>query len=293
MADDFITDLMLLSKNATKLARKLGEFEGTPDAFAAKVLKGIEVEGQAIIQGHITEALLLAKEYAIPEFEEPLRMAFAKPDILITKRAGIKIDAVKKVGSWAELGAGIKAARLALGITGRLSAKKASDFWRERIYRPAREGLQRPRVFKKLSKWSYYKGYKGRRTQSTFDYRTYGIKKYYETIRTRLRMWHGKAPYWLWIEHGNHSGEGGTSYPACGPTNFVARAEVSLNRLYEQKMFALIEQFTEAVGEEIKAFLQNPQGYEPGTYLADFEYLGTRFQISAGKQGEISVTKVS
>ena len=293
MANELSTDFMLLSKNAAKLARTLGEFEGTPDAFAAKVLEDMQVEGQAVIQGHITEALMLAKEYAIPEFEEPLRMAFAKPEILITSRAGIKINAKRVAGSWAELGAGIKAARLALGVTGRLSAKKASDFWRERIYRPAREGLQRPRIFKKLSKWSYYKGYKGRRTQSTFDYRKYGIEKYYETIRTRLGMWHGKAPYWLWIEHGNHSGEGGTPYPVGSPTNFVARAEVSLNRLYEQKILALMDQFTEAVGEEIKAFLLNPQGYEPGTHLAEFEYLGTRFQISAGKQGEISVTKVS
>jgi len=286
---DLIEDLLLLSKNAAKLARKLSDWEGKVEQFTEIAAQKVRELGIAIIQDEITRALIEAPEFAYPPLEDRLRAVFSSPEIIKTRREGVRI-AAELAGTPTDLWEGIERARQSLGIGHTLDIQRASVFWKERIYRPAREGLQRPRSFKKLSKWSYYKGYKGRRTQETFDYQMYAREKYDATIAARLGSWAGKAPFWILIDQGNLGGnKGGTPYPTNGPTNFVKVAQARLNQLYRQIMIDITEQFMGALSQEVVSFLENPVDYEPGTILGNFEYAGRAYTITAQAGGEIGV----
>ena len=288
---DFIKSLELLSKNSAKLARKLSEWEGKVEQFADVALREVRENSTIIIQEEITNALEKAPEFAYPPLEERLRAIFSNPEIVKSRGRGGGIRlAVELAGTQTDLKEGIDRARQNLGIGQTLDVQKASLFWRERIYRPAREGLRRPRKFKKLSKWSYYKGYKGRKTQETFDYQAYAREKYDATIAARLGSWAGKAPYWILIDKGNHAGKGGEAYPKNGPTNFVGIAESRLNQLYRSVILEITERFMGALSQEVLSFLTNPAEYEPGTVLGNFEYASKAYTITAQAGGEIGVT---
>jgi len=278
-------DLKFISRNAAKLARKLSEFVGTPEMLAAMAANRIIDEALSIILEELERAINVrpmtgkVSEYSHPLLREKLIEVFSNPAILtITRdRIDIRTQAFLLGGNAGDLQQGIDAAREVLGL-GRLDHARALEFWRERIYRPAREGLVRPRRFKKNV------GVAGQK--EAFDYAGYGIMKYETTIETRVSFWGEKAPYWIWLNYGSTGG-----YPEYRPTNFVEKAEKRISNLYTNAIIQLTNEFTNAITAEIQAFLLNPQTYEPGTELARFEMEGAEFMLGVTPTGELAVRR--
>lgn len=281
---DLQSNLTAISKNSAKLARKLSDFEGSTALFAGMVASEIMDDAYGILLGTLRSAIAESEEYSLPEFSNRLLDVFSRPGIItITKdRVDIYGGAIRIAGDWGDLQTGIAAARASLNL-GKLDQGKALDFWRERIYRPAREGLKRPRLFKKNV------GISGQK--SPFDYLGYGIMKYGETIDRRLQFWGSKAPYWLWLNFGNT--QQGPAYPVVRPTHFVRRAENQIDALYRQEIIRITDEFTNAISEEVEAFLRNPDSYTPGQELARFEAAAGNFSLNVTPAGQLGVRRIS
>jgi hypothetical protein len=283
---EFIGDIQFLGRNAAKLARKLGEFAGDTTMFLSMAASNLEGHDSEILLSNLADAIFESGEYNDPAFVDMLMSVFSDPAMIIYTRTGVDIKnpAMLIAGNWGDLWQGIHAARAELGL-GMLDREKAALFWKERIYRPAREGLVRPAFFKKNT--GYYKGAK-RGEKIAYDYSAYGIMKYRATIEARMAAWGGKAPYWLWLNYGN---AGGGEYPTVKPTEFVEKSEVQINILLEAEMLDLINEFTDAVNDEVENFLTHPRSYEPGSELARFEFAEAQFVLGVSPTGELSIRR--
>lgn len=282
---DFQSDLTSISKNSAKLARKLSEFEGSTTLFAGMVANEIMDDAYTILLGNLSAAIAESKEYTLPELSGKLIEVFSRPGIITITKDKVDIfgGAIRIAGDWGDLWMGVNAARAALGVGQKLSKNRALAFWRERIYRPAREGLKRPRLFKKNVGVSTQK--------SAFDYSSYGIMKYGSTLDVRLSFWGSKAPYWLWLNFGN--AQTGAGYPVVRPTHFIGAAEIEIDALYRQEILRLTEEFTNAVSAEVEAFLENPQAYKPGQELAKFEAAAGTFRLGVTPTGQLGVRRIN
>lgn len=297
---DLSTSLRLTSQNAAKLVSRLTQYEYN---IAKGVLAGnaadlVLDEALQILLEELLKAIEIgSKEFNYPGLKDGLIKAFSNPAIIHFEPDRVKILANEIAGDSGDLAMGIAAARAELGL-GYLSADKAAEFWEHRIYRPAREGLKRPRRFKK--NLSYYKdrvvrtGKPGRpKSRKPFDYQLYGLEKYKRTMEARLNAWANKAPYWIWLNYGNHAGEGGKPYPQSGPTHFVEKAEQRILVIFEAAMVEVSQQLAEAITAEIQDFLLNPENYQPGQHLATIETSAGKFDIGVTRTGRVGVRSIS
>ncbi len=289
---EFAKDLTFLSRNAAKLAKKLGEFEGNAEMLRGIVAGRISGEASGILVEELRKAIITSKEYNDPIFAGQLEMVFSNPAMIRITRAGASImpQAMILAGTWGELQYGIESAKAVLGL-GRLGRAKALEFWKHRIYRPARENLKIPQRFKKSK--GFYKGAK-RGERKPFDYQRYGMEKYSMTLETRKSYWGDKAPYWLWLNFGNEGrgGGGGKAYPPVKPTNFIAHAERRITSLMEQRIIEITQEFTDAISREVEGFLRNPQAYQPGHELDRFRLGGAEFTIGVTPTREVGVRRI-
>jgi hypothetical protein len=197
---------------------------------------------------------------------------------LLWEKVNFRLGATLHAGSTATLIEGIHTARAELGL-GRLTPEQALEFWTHRIYRPAREGLVRPTRFKKNIG-------RGKQQPGTrFDYVGYAKKTYRKTIKARIQTWGALAPYWIWLDKGT------SGYPKKGGTNFIMKAEAEATTLYKQELINFIEAFATAINKEIRDFLLNPQGYEPGTHLGFLETARGNYRISVTPTGQLGIRR--
>ena len=286
---EFAKDLGYLSRNAAKLAKKLGELEGNTEMLRGIVASRISDEAIGILLEELRKAIIDSKEYNDPLFAGPLERVFSNPAMIRVTRSGVSImpQAMILAGTWGELQYGVDAAKAMLGL-GRLGRAEALEFWKHRIYRPARENLKIPRRFKK--NLGFYKGAK-KGERKPFDYQRYGLEKYSMTLEARKSSWGTKAPYWLWLNFGNE-GSGGKAYPPVKPTHFIAHAERRITSLVEQRIIEITNEFTDAISEEVVSFLRNPQAYQPGQVLDRFMIGGAEFTIGVTPTRELGVRRI-
>ncbi len=289
MLVDLEQNIQFINRNAAKLSRLVGEFAGSTEMFITMAVDNMEGRDQQILLDNLEAAIVQSGEYDYPEFRERLFAVFSNPAIISYSTKGVSIsrNAKKIAGSSGDLRQGIDAARSELGL-GKLTREQAALFWKERIYRPAREGLVRPRYFKKNV--GYYKGAK-RGEKIPFDYASYGIMKYRATIETRLVAWEDKAPFWIWLNYGNLGD--GSEYPSVSPTGFVERSKAEINLILEDEILSLTQEFTEALSTEIESFLRNPKAYQPGQELSRFDIGNVRFRLGVTATRELSVRRIS
>lgn len=300
MSDKLSASLRRIAQNAAKLVSRLTEYEyqEVKGILAGRAAELVLDDAMLALIDELTRAIESgSKEFNYPGLREGLITAFSKPYILQFEPEKVRILAREVAGDDGDLALGIAAARAELSV-GHLSADKAAEFWEHRIYRPAREGLKRPRRFKKNLK--YYKskkirtGQRGRpKTRKPFDYQAYGIEKYKKTVEARLNAWSNKAPYWIWLNYGNHGGEGGSPYPKTGPTHFVEKAEQRILVLYKEAFAQVAQELAEAITAEVQDFLINPESYQPGQHLAVIETAAGKFNIGVTRGGRVGVRSIS
>lgn len=300
VAGDIAASLRRTSQNAAKLVSRLNlyEYEVAKGILAGRAADLILDEALKILIEELIKAIESgSREFDYPGLREGLITAFSHPAILLFEPDRVKVLANEVAGDSGDLGLGIAAARSELGL-GYLSPDKAAEFWEHRIYRPAREGLKRPQRFKK--NLSYYKSKTVRNKESgksekrkPFDYQAYGLEKYKRTVEARLKAWSNKAPYWIWLNYGNHGGEGGAPYPETGPTHFVEKAEQRIMAIFETAMIEITQELADAITAEVQDFLTNPDNYQPGQHLATVETSAGKFNIGVTRGGRVGVRSIS
>ena len=285
MPTPFTNELRAMSKNASKLVRKLSDAEtvvgGRSAEIEAIVGEEIREDVRRILLKHLRRALTINAEFNFPLLRRQLIRAFSNDEImtLTGDKIDLRLGATIHAGSNATLMEGIHTARAELGV-GVLSPEQALEFWTHRIYRPAREGLVRPTRFKKNI------GRGKQQPKQKFDYVGYAKKAYRRTILARIQSWGALAPYWIWLDKGT----GG--YPKKGGTNFIMKAEAEATALYRKRLIDFIEQFGAAITKEIRDFLLNPQGYAPGTHLGFLETARGNYRISVTATGQLGIRRV-
>ncbi len=279
MPGDFTADLKFMQRNSAKLARMLGDVEITPQLIAAIAGERIREKALETVMEHLRDAIQRSKEFSYQPLHRHLLSVFDNPALIRFTREGIQLrrQALLVAGNEGALMDGIEMARAELGV-GLLSPERALEFWRERIYRPAREGLTRPRRFKKNV------GVGGQ--ASAFDYVGYAKRKYSLTIRKRIQSWGALAPYWIWLDKGS------SGYPPGGGTNFIASATRKINEMFKTEIGKVGAEYAEAITNEVRAFLQSPEGYEPGQFLGTVTVGEKSFRLSVTPTGELGIRRV-
>jgi hypothetical protein len=119
----------------------------------------------------------------------------------------------------------------------------AARLWREKLYKPAREGIAPPEKAKKAKKTvssdtdklldELEKGFPGEKKK---DKIAEAKVKYRETIQNRLnKLDIDEAPFWELIDNGNTAFDE-VAYPVFGATNFVNEAERILSMLFRESI---------------------------------------------------------
>lgn len=259
-----------LTRNIAKLIRGLEE-ESIADLVAQKAAGTIYNDAKELLLSNLDTAIGQVEEYNYPAFSGPLRKCFSNEKILTFTRNGIEINAQSLVGTWEELEAGIQAGRNAIKSNKKLTPEQAAAFWRYRIYGPARlnripEGTEQFAAPKKRreSKRS------NKKPSKQYDYLGYGQEKYTATIAARKSAW-TRAPYWLWLENGNRTSpilESASPFPLNKPTRFVYNSKIAIQYMYRDAIINEAEKFTEGFESKLRRFFENPDAFEPGTFLA-------------------------
>jgi hypothetical protein len=249
-----------LTRSAAKLSRATMGEGFLAQQIAEKAAENIERHAREILLGELDKAITKVGEFDYPAFSIPLRRCFNKIGIITFSRRGININAFELVGTWEELEAGISAARAYLGVGKKLGPEDAALFWKWRIYKPAREGVEPKRYFLRETRSER----KRMRKKDRFDYRAYAERAYERTIKARQSAYGGKAPYWLWLDRGNAQPFEWLPYPRNSPTNFTYKAKILINELYRDEIIRIATRYTTAINDELYKFFQDPSVYKPG-----------------------------
>ena len=248
MANDLYLELQRAADNAAQLVAVLQQSAVEIDFIYLQAWEAIKPAAQQILLEELAGAISRSSEYDIPEYAEQLLSVFSNPEIIglvnpTLEQVSLRpaIDTV--AGSRDDLWRGILLAKADLGIGNKLTPQQASDFWRDRIYRPAREGTGGGATYAKKS------------MEMTTNYGTVG---YFNTLTARMAEWGGMAPYWIFLNEGNHGGGGGVPYPMAGPTRFVERAENRITLLLKQTIFEMTNAVTDSIEQTVVAFSQDP-----------------------------------
>jgi hypothetical protein len=203
----------------------------------------IEVfEAVKILKRFAIQAIAQTKEFNIGEYRLALIAAIEDPRT-IRMYYDSKYDEVKvqirlniTAGNLHDYARSINKTRreLVMGSRGKrplASAALASLMWREKYYKPAREGTEIPQPVKKTrtSKRKERSDKKEKREYNTEQY----VAKYKETMRRRLENFgaDSPAPFWQIVDQGTTSLDsdyGGEAYPIIAPTRFVEKARKAI-----------------------------------------------------------------
>lgn len=121
----------------------------------------------------------------------------------------------------------------------------AVRMWREKIYKPGREG---GKVIKYYTEKKKKKDGTISKTQKTKDVTAKYKGKYQETVDYRLSLLpKDRAPFWELIEYGNaDSGEEG-AYPTSNPAHMISKIETSIKRILKATYKDYLEKAEEAL----------------------------------------------
>ncbi len=160
-------------------------------------------------------------------------------------------------------------------------ADVASIYWRDYLYRPAREASS------------------GRPT----DQNRKLTQKYWFTLELRVAEMAGKAPWWYIIEHGNDfQGRGeGQAYPTYGAQRFVETSERAIQQLFNEDVRFLLEDYLERIAVEgigstevadrieavVTEVTNNPGEYHAGDIIAHIIDRGRRYTLYISRTGQL------
>jgi hypothetical protein len=176
-------------------------------------------QARLILSSEATRAIEQTQEFDYPPLRNGLLRAIDDENTYEYslgrgETATVKINLDRTAGRLQEYANAVQKARVTL-LSGRPKWRRffaepamASHFWKEKVYRPFREGVGEEKY----------------------------ADRYPETIALRVGYFTSPAPWWQLLDRGNVSGglssdRGGTPYPSFGPTGFVSKAERRIRRI--------------------------------------------------------------
>lgn len=244
MGNDISADLQQAANNAAQLVAVMQQSSAEIEFIYLQAWEVTKASAQQILMEELVSAINRSREYSIPEYAEQLISVFSNPMILelvnpTLDRVSLRPAVDTIAGSRDDLWRGILLAKADLGIGGKLSPQQASDFWRDRIYKPAREGTGGGATYAKKSiEWTT----------------NYGTVGYFNTLTARMAEWGNMAPYWIFLNEGNHGGGGGVPYPLGGPTNFIEKAERRIGMLLKKNIFDMTNAVVGGIEQTVQVF---------------------------------------
>lgn len=201
-----------------------------------------------------------------------------------TKRVWIFIDIEKYAGNVNEYFEAVELAKTQGGFGKEADPDKASIFWRDNIYKPAREAsVGRPSKQGSLQR-----------------------QQYWTTIALRVGNMAEKAPWWYILEHGNNfiaKGEG-QPYPSHGAQRFVEISERIIQEIFNQAIDFTYENYLERIVEEgidsvevveqieavVTEVTENPGEYHSGDIIRQIIDRGRKYKLYISRTGELGFT---
>jgi hypothetical protein len=125
-----------------------------------------------------------------------------------------------------------------------VSPEQRSYFWAKYLYGPARQGKDIGNTYYRTLKSRVRKRYSYKKNPAKY------INAYWETIRRRVALFDGKAPFWELIDKGNTKvgkfkpSYGGTAYPIYGPTRFVLGATDEITAHVESSFYSTVNRLS-------------------------------------------------
>lgn len=240
---------------------------------------------QKLLLKFIEEALTATPEYNIPEFSTSLKEVALEPGIIVARPNKeinyviISIPFGEYAGDIEDYGNAVRLARQAgnFGIYG--DPKKASEFWKEFVYQPAREG------------------------------RAGNTEFYFSTLELRRQYYQSIAPYWQIINYGGDislkSDRGGEAYPSVPkPTNFLEKAESSIENYFNQSLEPEINQLFSRLQAEIASVYNfvyevertvTDERYQPKEYIEpqiirEFDIARRKYKLYITRTGKLGLS---
>lgn len=255
-------------------------------AVFMEILPDLKPSAHRILADQAEVAAIRTREFGLPIFIEPLREACLMDEALtifldMEGQPSVLINLDKTAGRLSEYVDAVADARGELSSGKKVSIIAASHFWKNYIYRQAREGLSLP---------------VGNRVMS-------GEQMYWRTVETRFSKFTSLAPYWMIIDKGNTvmPGRGGYPYPAFNAQRFTTKAEGAIEaeaRLlmrpaiirYEEKLDIKVyggEDIIETLGDYIAIFEEErePPAWAPGRILQEVQIKARDYDVYITRTG--------
>ena len=197
------------------------------------------------------------------------------------KNVSVFIDMEEFAGTIDEYFEAVELAKVQGGFGKGADPDKASIFWRENIYKPAREGsVGRPSKKESVQR-----------------------QQYWTTVALRVGNMAEKAPWWFILEHGNNfaGSGGGEPYPSHGAQRFVEVAERTIQVLFDQAINFTYESYLERIAVEgiddktvikrieavVTEVTDNPGEYHAGDVIAVIKDRGRKYKLYISRTGQL------
>jgi len=288
-----------VSSNLQKLVVELEKVQR--QARTAAVMKTKEqylAYSKAVLKSNVESALSTSKEYNTPEFKAGIMEAINDDRVIIFKYESGRVYTIVQMnlvaGRLSDYAAAVEKARATLERGGAKDMGMASRFWKNIIYRQAREGLK--------VKQRRTKGQKGRTPSRVKE----GKNLYRMTIKERLSNCIGLAPWWELLDKGNTGTDfpdrGGTPYPSSPPTRFVEKTEAKLDRYIQKKYARIYDELLKEISKEnygyenlynditsvVRAFNSRGAGnYTPGKIFKYIEMKSREYILYLTETGQL------
>jgi len=284
---EFIDYFKRLESGLIKIKSKIENFD--IDNIYNEVIEEIDGDARRILAKNLHEARSVSTEYNTQKFARAFNKLIRHPNLISYTKTGVYLNAKAIGGDWDDYITMKLKAKMDLNYARILSPGRAALFWRERIYKPFREGVK-PQHFLHEPRRKYKRNRrKTLKRPVPYNYFEYSKRMYTKIMEGRRQATdYGLMPYWLQLEFGTL---GYYDYPQNDPTNFMRKSEAAINQLYLQRLAEKAEELITVVNDNMAKFLQNPDSVDPDTIFGKFSGLDNKTYIIGvtKKRRELSV----
>jgi hypothetical protein len=216
-----------------RLQREYAEVSEESDTPPSNIdaLNAVREVANSVLLEELHKAVLINTEFDTSIFLERLESVCSNPRSIDIQLSGnqllVNIRLNETAGTLEDYANAIKATRDNLPNSSKSSASMASHFWKEKFYRPAREGTT---VYRR-------KYNKATKEYEKRDVTEEQVAKYWSTIQARLSASGKTAPFWEILDQGTpsmSSDEGGSAYPKNSRTDFTGKTISRLKRIFAE-----------------------------------------------------------
>lgn len=224
-----------------------------------------------IVMSELISAINSTDEFSRPPLKNGLISAFSKDELVkVTLNGDIYFNAEEVAGDSGDFWDGVNYARAAMGAGGKnRTPEQRANYWRIMVY----------------------PSYGGGATGYEHEYDAEGVDAdedlWSKTIAWRFSAWGDLAPYWIFLEHGNHGSS--YAYPRNRATNFLYKARNKAQGIFDMALSEVEIEASNLVEDALAQFIENPEKYSQFDVLDEFYASGRKYYIYVTSTKRIGV----